>query len=378
MRSTLFCLFTIGIFSLVKCQISTKDSNFNLLIGTYTHSGKSNGIYVYKFNVETGEFSYRSEALGIKNPSYLTVSKDKKFVYSVNEIGNGEGGASAFSFDPVSGKITFLNHQSSGGNGPCYISVDNRNKFAFVANYSGGSLAAIPINKDGSFGVSVQSIRHEGKSIAPEQQKPHVHASVLSGDNKYLYVPDLGTDKIYIYNVDVTKPNPLTPLDPAYVQLKQGGGPRHFTFHPNQKFAYSIQELTGTVTFFEYDNGKLKTMQSVDLVSQASKGAADAADIHISPDGRFLYGSLRGNINELVIYTINEKGMLNYVGRQSTLGKGPRNFAIDPTGNFLVVGNGGSDEIVVFQRNKATGLLVPTGETIKIGSPVCLKFVSTK
>src|SRR5690606_8411181 len=135
MRSTLFCLFTIGTFSLVNSQISTIDSNYNLLIGTYTHSGKSDGIYVYKFNVETGEFSYRSEAPGVKNPSYLTVSKDRKFIYSVNEIGNGEGGASAFSFDPVSGKIAFLNHQSSGGNGPCYISVDDQNKFAFVANY---------------------------------------------------------------------------------------------------------------------------------------------------------------------------------------------------------------------------------------------------
>src|SRR5690606_14651685 len=127
-----------------------------------------------------------------------------------------------------------------------------------------------------------------------------------------------------------------------------------------------------------YDKGKLKTMQSVDLVSKDSNGPADAADIHISPDGRFLYGSLRGKINELVIYAINEKGMLNYVGRQSTLGKGPRNFAIDPTGNFLLVGNGGSDEIVVFRRNKKTGLLVPTGKTIEIGSPVCLKFVSMK
>ena len=350
-------------------------TSYNLLIGTYTEEGKSDGIYVYEFNSETGKTSYKAEAADIKNPSFLTVSGDRRYVYSVNEIGGGKGGVSAFSFDVVTGKLDYINSIGSGGDGPCYISVDKANKYAFVGNYSGGSLAAVPIRPDGSLGASIQSIRHEGKSIAPEQEAPHVHASVLSKDNKFLYVPDLGTDKIHVYKVDVTQPNPLSPSDPAYVQVKQGGGPRHFTFHPNNKFAYSIQELMGIVTFFEYDNGKLKTMQSVDLVSKDSNGAADAADIHISPDGKFLYGSLRGNINELVIYAINEKGMLNYVGRQSTFGKGPRNFAIDPTGNFLLVGNSGSDEVVIFERNKKTGGLKPTGDKINVGSPVCLKFV---
>ncbi len=363
--------------SMIRAQTMT-DTSYNLLIGTYTKAGKSDGIYVYEFNSETGKSSYRDEVVGIKNPSFLTVSEDGKHVYSVNEIGGGKGEVSAFSFDAATGKLDYINSIGSGGNGPCYISVDMANKYAFVGNYSGGSLAAVPIKPDGSLGSSIQSIRHEGKSIAPEQQVPHVHAAVLSEDNKFLYVPDLGTDKIHIYNVDVTKANPLNPSNPAYVPVKQGSGPRHFTFHPNHKFAYSIQELMGIVTFFEYDNGKLKTMQSVDLVSKDSDGPADAADIHISPDGKFLYGSLRGNINELVIYAINENGMLNYVGRQSTLGKGPRNFAIDPTGNFLLVGNSGSDEIVVFKRNKATGMLTPTTETIKVGSPVCLKFVPIK
>jgi len=363
---------------MVKAQTLTDDTAYNLLIGTYTKVGKSDGIYVYEFNSETGKLSYRAEAAGIKNPSFLTVSEDRKHVYSVNEIGGGKGGVSAFSFDAGTGNLDYINSISSGGNGPCYISVDKANKYVFVGNYSGGSLAAVPIRPDGSLGASIQSIRHEGKSIAPEQQRSHVHASVLSEDNKFLYVPDLGTDKIHIYNVDVSNPNPLRPSDPAYVEVKPGSGPRHFTFHPNNKFAYSIQELMGIITFFEYDNGKLKTMQSVNSVSENSNGPADAADIHISPDGKFLYGSLRGNINELVIYAINEKGMLNYVGRQSTLGKGPRNFAIDPTGNFLLVGNGGSDEIVIFKRNKTTGLLTPTGETIMVGSPVCLKFAPIK
>ena len=191
-------------------------------------------------------------------------------------------------------------------------------------------------------------------------------------------MPDLGLDKIYVYHVDVSLPNPLVPADPPYVQIKLGSGPRHFTFHPDGKFGYVIQELMGIVTAFEYDNGKLRTLQSVNLTSLDFEGAIDAADIHISPDGKFLYGSLRGAINELVVYAIDEKGRLDYVDRHSTLGKGPRNFAIDPTGNFLLVGNGGSDEIVIFKRNKTTGKLAPTGKTIQLGSPVCLKFVPIK
>lgn len=375
-----FILILVTIFGPLSTMLgqASPAEEFNLLIGTYTEPGKSEGIYVYKFNGATGEFSYRAEAKGIKNPSFLTASKDGKHVYSVSELGDGKGTVSAFSFNPTSGKLDFLNSASSGGDGPCYVSVDDKNKFVFVGNYSGGSLAAVPLNPDGSLGSDIQSMQHEGSSILENQTKPHVHAAVLSADNKYLYVPDLGTDKVTIYNVDLTKSAPLTPAEPAYVSLKAGSGPRHFTFHPNGKFAYLIQEMTGNVEVFDYEKGKLNPKQSVALPPQGYKGPIDAADIHISPDGKFLYGSLRGDIDELVIYAINKKGELSYAGRQSTLGKNPRNFAIDPTGNFLLVGNGGSNEIVVFKRNRETGLLMPTGKTIKVGAPVCLKFVPIK
>ena len=377
-KRTISILFIL-LFAISMTQAQTlTDTAYNLLIGTYTQEDKSDGIYVYEFNSETGEFSYRAEAAGIKNPSFLTVSEDRKHVYSVNEIGGGKGGVSAFSFEASTGKLDYINSIGSGGDGPCYVSVDKANKFVFVGNYSGGSLAAVPIKQDGSLGASIQSIRHESKSTGAEQQNSHVHATVLSEDNRFLYVPDLGLDKVYVYDVDASMPNPIVASDPPYVQVKSGSGPRHFTFHPNGKFGYVIQELMGIVTAFEYVNGQLATLQSVNLPSPDSKGSPDAADIHISPDGKFLYGSLRGEINELVVYAIDEKGMLDYVGRHSTLGNGPRNFAIDPTGNFLLVGNGGSDEIVIFKRNKATGLLTPTGKTIKIGSPVCLKFVPIK
>lgn len=370
-----FILLSFCSFSSVKGQ--STDNQYNLLVGTYTRPGKSEGIYVYRFNSETGVLSYLSKAAGIENPSYLTVSDDHRHVYSVSEAGGGKGGVSSFSFDPTTGHLQLLNNANSGGNGPCYITVDRANKYAFVGNYGGGSLSAIPIRTDGSFGSAIQTINHDGKSIGQDQDKPHVHATVLSPDNRFLFVPDLGTDKVNVYNVNLSQANPLTPASPAYIGVTAGSGPRHFTFHPNGKFAYVIQELTGDVTAFEYENGRLNKIQEVSLPSPArGKVGADAADIHISPDGRFLYGSLRGDINELVYYAIHDDGKLVYAGRHSTLGKHPRNFAIDPTGKFLLVGNADSDEIIIFQRNQQTGELVSTGKKIAVGAPVCLKFVS--
>lgn len=369
MKPILF-LSLLCLTSIVGAQ--TPGNVYNLLVGTYT-SEKSQGIHVYSFNTETGEFKDKSVATGIKNPSYLTITKDRKHVYSVSE---GAGGAiSAFSFDAATGQLNFLNSAPSGGNGPCYVSVDDQNKFVFAGNYGGGSLGAIPINADGSLSQDIQSIQHEGKSVKPNQDKPHVHAAVLSKDNKFLFVPDLGTDKVNIYSVDVTKAKPLTPATPAFANIAVGGGPRHFDFHPNGKYAYVIHENTGEVTVFDYAKGQLKEKQRVSMPVAGYTGNIHGADIHVSPDGKFLYGSMRAEINELGIYSIDKKGMLTFVGRQSTLGKIPRNFVIDPTGNFLLVGNQNSDEIVIFKRDKKSGLLTDTGKRISVGKPVCLKFV---
>ena len=277
----------------------------------------------------------------------------------------------------MTGKLSFINNVSAGGDGPCYISVDDQNKFVFVGNYDGGSLSAIPLKADGSLSADIQFIQHEGSSInKSNQDKPHVHATVLSADNRFLFVPDLGTDKVNIYTIDRTKGKPLTPATPAFVSVKPGSGPRHFVFHPTNKFAYLIQEMMGIVTVFDYKDGKLNARQSVDMPATGFSGKIDAADIHLSPDGKFLYGSLRGDINELVIYSINSKGELAYAGRQSTLGKIPRNFAIDPTGAYLLAANQNTDEIIIFKRNQKTGLLTDTGKKISISKPVCLKFVS--
>ena len=373
MKTTIALIFVLCSIHLVHSQ--SKDKTYSLLIGTYTKSGTNDGIYVYDFNSQTGEVNLKSKISGEENPSYLAIGKDGKHVYAVNEVRNG--GISSYLFNPKSGELTFLNRVGSGGDSPCYVSVDDKNKYVFAGNYGSGSLAAIPLKEDGSLGTGPQFIQHEGSSIDKgRQQGPHVHCTVLSPDNHYLLTANLGTDKVSIYQFDASKVSqPLSPAEPAFVSVKAGSGPRHITFHPNSKYAYLIHEMGSMITVFDYKNGQLIEKQTITMLSPDFKGKVGAADIHISPDGKFLYGSNRGNANELVIYGINKKGLLSYVGRQPAQGKAPRNFAVDPSGNFLLVANQDSNEVIVFKRDKKTGLLTPTGGKIQLSKPVCLKFV---
>ena len=354
----------------------TQAQKLNLLVGTYTRAGKSEGIYVYEFDTKTGKVSYKNKATGIDNPSYLAISDNQRFVYAVSEAGPGKGAVSAFSFDSKSGNLAFLNKQPSNGDSPCYVAVNKNNNLLFVANYGGGSLSAIPVQNDGSLGASSQAIQHQGSSLNKERQdKPHVHSTVLSPDEKFLFVSDLGTDKINIYEIDEKSVStPLQLANPNFQAISPGNGPRHFEFHPDGKFAYSIQELSGNVVAFEYNGGQLKEVQSISMLPADFKGEIRAADIHVSPDGKFLYASNRGGGNDIAIFSIAENGKLTLTGRHSSLGSGPRNFVIDPSGQYLLVANQNTDNIVVFKRNAKTGQLEDTGERVSVGSPVCLKF----
>ena len=361
---------------LAQTSISFAQSQkFHLLVGTYTHSGKSKGIYVYEFNSQTGRMSYKTMAI-VNNPSYLAVSSDRKYVYSVSE--DSTSMINAFAYNSTSGTLSPLNKQSSHGAGPTYVSVDASGKYVFAANYGGGSLSALPVENDGSLGADIQVIKHEGSSINKMRQtKPYVHSVVVSPDNHYLLAQDLGTDKVYIYRFDPKKrPVPLVPAAQPFISVAPGSGPRHLTFHPNGKFAYLINEVNSTITTFKYKEGHLDFLQTVSTLPEGFTGIGDAADIHISPDGKFLYGSNRNTVNDLVIYAINKRnGMLTFVGRQPILGGNSRTFAIDPTGNFLLTANGGTSDITIFKRDKKTGLLTPTRQKIDISNPACLKFV---
>ena len=363
-------------FSLSVMAQTSKEGNYYLLVGTYTNEQKTNGIHVYTFNTGSGDFEERSKVTNITNPSFLAVSKDKKNVYAVSEGGQGKG-LNAFSFDIKTGKLELLNTGSAGGNGPCYVSVDDKKQWVFAGNYGGGSLSATKLNADGSLSQTTQVIQHEGSSVNKSRQdKPHVHAVVLSPDDRFLMVPDLGTDKVNVYSFDPSKANPLAPATPAFATANAGGGPRHLTFHPNGKYAYLVLEMEGAVAAFDFKNGSLKAKQTITMLAPGFSGKVGAADIHVSPDGKFLYASNRGEANEIVVYAIDKKGALTYAGRQSSAIDTPRNFAIDPTGNFVLVGNQNGNDIAIFKRDKNTGLLSDTNKRIQVDKPVCLKFVA--
>lgn len=348
-----------------------------LLVGTYT-DGKSKGIYVYKFNSTTGS-SVLVDSAVTENPSYLAVSPDQRFVYAVNENGNEKGnggGVTSFSFDKKTGKLTELNRQSSEGNHPCYVALDKTGKWLTVGNYSSGTLAIYPVRKDGSLDAARQVIKHEGHGVNTSRQEgPHVHCTVFSPDNKFLFVSDLGTDKVMTYAFN-NKTGALTPAPVPYTEAEAGSGPRHLTFHPSGKFAYLIEELIAKVVVFNYRQGQLEYLQELPVLPPDYTGPADGADVHVSPDGKFLYTSTRGESNDIGIFSINtSSGIITPVGNQPSLGKTPRNFNFDPTANFLLAAHQNSDEIVVFKRDKTTGLLEDSGQRIPVAKSVCLKWI---
>ena len=364
---------------LLKAQTGNTGTHYNLIIGTYTQPGKSEGIYVYDFDDATGELKYKSVVKGVENPSFLAISKDRKFVYAVNELGGEKkGGVSAFTFNGPTGELTLINTQNSEGDHPCYISIDKKSKNVIVGNYTGGNLSVLNILPNGGLSAAVQTIQHTGNSVNKDrQEKAHMHCTALSPDEKYLFTADLGTDKVTTYNYNPA--NAKTPLTFASTAAaKPGSGPRHVTFHPNGKYVYVVQELNASVNVYDCKKGKITSKQTISMVSADYKGVVGAADIHVSPDGKFLYASNRGDANNLAIFSIAKDGKLTWVGSQSTLGKTPRNFAIDPSGKFLLVANQGTDDIYVFKRDLKTGLLTQTENKINVGAPVFLNFVSAQ
>jgi 6-phosphogluconolactonase len=367
MKKQYFTLFLLLTFSIGQAQ---KDK-FNLLIGTYTKGCESKGIYVYEFDSKTGDFSFKNASEKTVNPSYLTVSDDNKFVYSVNENG-AQSKVSSFGFDSASGKLDFINSQDSKGADPCYIINDDKN--VIVANYSGGTISIFGKNSDGSLSEAKQVIQHYGKGPnAKRQQGPHVHMVHFSPDRKFVLSNDLGNDKVYLYEYDANSPNKSLKVKDS-VSVAAGSGPRHLTFAKDGKYVYLLQELNGALTTFYYSKGKLKKVGETTILAKDFKGTSSSADIHISPDGKFLYATNRGEANDISIFQILKNGNLESKGQTSTLGKKPRNFAIDPTGNFLLVANQYTNDIVIFKRDKSTGLITDTGKRIDLCSPVCLVF----
>jgi 6-phosphogluconolactonase len=369
-----------------KADISANDNaatEMILFVGTYTEKeahvdGQAAGVYVYRLDPTTGALTYLSTSERVINPSYVAVHPNKQFLYAVNETG-GEGqdisgAVSAFKIDKKTSALSLINQVSSAGDWPCYISVDHTGKFVLVANY-GGSVAMMPLNEDGSVGEAVSAIEHRGSGPTNRQQGPHAHMIIPGLDNELAYAVDLGTDKVITYKMDL-RAAALTAISEA-TELTPGAGPRHIAFHPKQKTAYVVNELNSTIECFNInESGGLERFQIISTLPEGSADEGFCADIQFHPSGNFLYASNRGEVNNIVIYEVSKAdGSLKQLGHQSTYGKAPRSFVIDPSGSFLIVANQDTGDVYTFKLDKNTGLPIDNPVKTEIPTPVCLKFL---
>jgi 6-phosphogluconolactonase len=351
--------------------------NWTMYVGTYT-KGSSKGIYSYKFQPSTGKLTAMALAGESSNPSFLAVHPNHRFLYAVNE--NNAGMVSAFAIDSATGKLKPLNQVSSKGADPCHLSIDQTGKWLFVANYTSGSVAAFPINADGSLGEAAKTIQHSGKSVNPDRQAgPHAHVAAISPDNRFLWVCDLGLDEVLSYRIDPTQGG-ITPNNPPFAKVEPGSGPRHIVFRGDSKFAYVEDEMGATVTVFSYDaaKGTMNQVQVISTLPTGFSGTKSGAEIILHPSWKFLYTSNRGHDSIAIFKVDAATGKLTFTGTAPTGGKTPRNFAIDPTGHYLLAANQDSDSIVTFKIDQETGGLTPTGDKYEVGAPVSLIFVAAR
>jgi 6-phosphogluconolactonase len=377
LSSLLVRLLALGILiagaSVVRAD-SPKPGKAWVFIGTYT-GAKSKGIYRCEMDLATGKLGEAELAAEVANPSFLAVHPDRHFLYAVGENEGRRGAVSSLSLDPKTGKLALLNQESAGGEGPCHLVVDRAGKHVLAANYGGGSVVVLPIGPDGKLGERTVFVQHKGSSVDKSRQEaPHAHSVNLDPAGRFAFVADLGLDQVVVYRYDADK-GTLNPAERAAVA--PGSGPRHFAFHPDGKHAYVINEMANTVTAFTYDpeNGTLKPAQTVTTLPEGFKGKSYTAEVQVHPSGKFVYGSNRGH-NSIAVFTVDPKTReLTAAGHQGENIKTPRNFGIDPSGNYLIVANQDGDSLVVFRINPTTGALEPTGQTVKVPMPVCVKFV---
>jgi 6-phosphogluconolactonase len=375
----LILLVPFGLALICASVAVSAESGLRVYIGTY-NGAKSKGIYTARFDQATGKLSAPELAAETKNPSFLAVHPTGPFLYAVAEIdnfnGQHTGAVSAFRIEPETGKLTLLNQQASGGAGPCHLSVDKTGQCLLVANYGSGSIAALPIDKDGKLGTNATVIQHEGSSVNPTRQKgPHAHFITPDPANRFVLTCDLGLDKVLVYKFDPGKCS-LAPNDPPSVSLNPGSGPRHLVFNPHRRVVFVANEIGSTLTAFDYDaeRGVLEERQSISTLPVGFKGENSCAEIQILPSGRFVYVSNRGH-DSIAVFSIDPRsGQLELVQDEPTQGKTPRHFALSPDGKWLLAENQDSGNIVVFAVDPRRGKLTPTGQKVEVGAPVCLVF----
>lgn len=349
-------------------------------IGTYTKT-TSKGIYVGRLDLETGRLGELTLAGESVNPSFLALSPDRRHLYAVSEsagslyAGKPSGTVKAFAIDATTGLLSPVNQATSGGKGPCHLTVSPDGNSVFVANYGGGTVALLPVLPDGGVGEPTGVIQHEGHSVHPTRQKqPYAHSINLSPDGRFAYAANLGTDTLYTCRVD-SAAGTLTPA--GETNLAPGSGPRHLALHPDDRHAYLINELANNITVLARDSstGAMTVLQTVTTLPASFTGNNTTAEVAVHPSGRFVYGSNRGHDSIAVFAVDPATGKLTPTEDVSTKGKTPRNFAVDPTGHWLIAANQDSDNLVIFSIDQNTGRLTPTGQSVTVGMPVCVRFL---
>lgn len=352
-------------------------------VGTYT-TGKSTGKGIHLFALESKGDADTLVPLGVAaetvNPSFLDIDRKRRLLFAVSEVSNFEGkqvgAVSAFSIDPATGKLTLINQQPSMGTGPCHLVLDNAGRHVLVANYGSGSVAVVPVGPDGRLGAATATVQHTGSSVNPDRQKgPHAHCLILDPANRFAFACDLGLDKILVYRYDADK-GTLTPNDPPFATVKPGAGPRDMVFRPDSRFAYVGNEMQSTITAFAYDAkaGRLTEIQTVSTLPSDFQGQNSIAEIAMHPSGRYVYISNRGHNSVAVFSVDSSKGTLTLLQHQSTGGRTPRHFGVEPDARRLIMANQQSDNLLVSRIGK-DGRLTSSGELVSTPTPVYVGFL---
>ncbi|MEO1236877.1 MAG: lactonase family protein [Planctomycetota bacterium] len=349
-------------------------STMHVYLGSYTQD-RSEGVFHFTFDVETGALTRRGAYGGVTNPSFLALHPDGGTLYAVAEAGRDDG-ATAFAIDAETGGLTLLNTQTTDGRAACHVAVDPTGRAAVVSYYGSGSVASFPLLEDGWLGPAVSVHRHEGSSIdAQRQEGPHAHSTNFDATGRFAVTADLGLDQLVVYAFDA-ETGELTPHDPPFAAVHGGAGPRHLAFHPTLAVAYVINELDATVTTLAWDAaaGTLTPRQTVSTLPEGYDGRRSCAEVVVHPSGRFVYGSNRGH-DSLAAFAVDpEDGALSPLGHFASGGEEPRNFNIDPSGRWLIACNQNTDNVQVFAVDEETGGLTPTGEPVSVPMPVCVRF----
>ena len=376
-----FILFIVLIFVWVtkhQLKAQAQDGDYFVYVSSAADDNGS-GIIQLDFNSENGQLKVLREFKDFKNTSYLNLTNNGRFLYAIRRGEEGKGFLVGFAIDEQSGALTFLNEISDFGRGPCYVSVSNEDKRILVANYSGGNVCSFKRNRKGMIKKMIASVQHYGGSKATDRQnEPHPHMILPAPQGDIVLVPDLGMDRIKTYRLAGN--GKLLPSGRGEVVTPAGGGPRHFAFHPNGRFGYVINEMAGSVTAFSYDplTGNMTALQTLPSLPESFTGYNKSADIHLTPNGKFLYASNRGP-NSIALFAVNaDTGMLTSRGTFSCGGEWPRAFAVDPTGKFLLVANKNSNDIAVFNIDPESGQTELVHRVNDLGAPQCIKFLAKK